>query len=382
MTGLKMEQTTKQKLKGQGPKIDEFGFVLMAGIVLILILAIAWGSLQSNPVGVSPLTQILTIAPGDSRTFNLELNGTTINTSLETSGNTASWISFDSNNFDINGNKEVVVTVAVPPSVPQGIYDGTISVVSGSNVQKVNLRVNVSSFTVSDVTRSIHLGDFPVSYLVGSQTVNQKSNFEISKGYFSEFPGTLVATMTPDTYNIVTGGQIVVNVGDTNGVGNLIVDLNGQEVYNQHASASQITIPLDKSQILKSNTIVLNAGTPGFNFWMSTVYKINSVELDVNVQGIVSKDISFQLTSDEVSKFEFGQLTFSISKYNPQALNPLTIKINNQVFFDDIPQLFTFSKTFGIETPLNVGANTISFSVQQAAFYQLSNVILTIIHKP
>lgn len=373
---------SRQKLKGQGPKIDEFGFVLLAGIILILILAVAWGSLQGNPVGVSPTMQILTIAPGDSQDFNLELNGTTINTTLQTSGQTAGWVSFDKNGFDISGNQEVVVTVSVPPSTPQGIYDGTINVVSGSNVKKVNLRVNVSSITVNDVVKNIHLGDFSVSYLVGSQPVNQKTNFEISKGYLSEYPGTLVATMTQDTYNIMTGGQIVIDVSDTNGVGNLIVELNGQEVYNQHASASEITIPLDRSQILRSNTVVLRAGVPGFNFWMSTVYKIKSAELDVDVQGIVTKDIDFQLTGDEANKFVFGKLSFNINKYNPQALNPLTIKINNDVFFDDVPQLFTFSKTFGLEIPLNVGTNTISFSVQKEAFYQLNNVLLTMVHKP
>jgi hypothetical protein len=115
---------------------------------------------------------------------------------------------------------------------------------------------------------------------------------------------------------------------------------------------------------------------------MSTVYKIKSAELDVDVQGIVTKDIDFQLTGDEANKFVFGKLSFNINKYNPQALNPLTIKINNDVFFDDVPQLFTFSKTFGLEIPLNVGTNTISFSVQKEAFYQLNNVLLTMVHKP
>jgi len=367
------------RLKGQGARVDEFAFVLLAGIILILVLAIAWGSLQSNPVGVSPTSKILTIAIGDSKTFTLDLNGTTINTSLETKGAIANWISFDKNNFDIQGSTEVEVTVAVPLTTQQGIYTGTINVVSGPNVQKVQLIVNVSTQTISNIVRSIRLGDFSVSYLVGSQTINERNNFEISKGYFSEYPGTLVATMTQDTFAITTGGEIVIDIEDTNGVGNFIVDLNGQEIYNQHTSPSEITITLDKSQILKSNNVVLHAGLPGFRFWMSTVYKIKSVSLNVDVQGVVRKDVNFQLTQDEVNNFNFGKISFNIKRYNPSAFNPLTVKINDAIIFDDRPTLFTNSKTFGLEVPLKVGTNTISFYVEQEAFYELNNVVLTFV---
>ena len=368
-------------MKGQGSRIDEFAFVLLAGIILIIVLAVAWGTMQNNPVGVSPTSKILTIASGDSKTFTLDLNGSTINTSLQTSGIIASWISFDQKQFDLQGSREITVTVAVPSSTSPGLYDGTINVVSGSNINKVDLKVNVSYTTVNDIVRNIRLGDFPVSYLVGSQPVNERDNFEISKGYFSDNPGTLVAVMSKDTYAITTGGAIIIDIEDTNGVGNLIVDLNGREIYNQHASPGEITIQLDKSQIMQSNSIVLRAGLPGFNFWMNTVFKIKSISLNVDVQGIIRKDIDFQLTNDEVANFEFGKISANIKRYNPSALNPLTIKINDAIIMDDIPTLFTFSRTFGIEVPLKVGTNTISFYVDKEAFYDLSDVTLSLVRK-
>lgn len=368
------------RLKGQS-RIDEFAFVLLAGVILIIVLAVAWGTLQNNPVGVSPARETLTIASGDSKTFNLELNGSTINTTLQASGSIMGWISFDQNQFDLQGSRQIIVTVAVPPALPQGIYDGTINVVSGTNIEQVQVEVNVSSVTVNNAVRNIRFGEFPVSYEVGSQTVSERDNFQISKGYFSDYPGTVVATMTQSTYSITTGGAIVIDIADTNGVGNLIVDLNGNEIYNQPASSGEITIPLDRAQISKSNNLVLRAGNPGFNFWMNTVFEIKSASFDVDVQGEQRQDATFQLTSDEVSNFQFGKISANINKYNPSALNPLTIAINNATIMDDVPTLFTFSRTFGSEVPLNAGTNTISFYVSKEAYYDLSDVTLTLVSK-
>jgi len=114
---------------------------------------------------------------------------------------------------------------------------------------------------------------------------------------------------------------------------------------------------------------------------MSTVFKIKSASFDVDVQGIVTKDIDFQLTQTEVSNFEWGKISANVNKYNPSALNPLTITLNGAVIMDDVPTLLTFSRTFGIEVPLKVGTNTISFAVNREAFYDLSDVTLTLVSK-
>lgn len=366
--------------KGQG-RVDEFAFVLLAGIVLILVLMVAWGSLAQGPISAGPSEKALTIARGDSKDFVLQLNGTAINVTLVPKGEIASWISFDGNNLDVTGSQNVEVTVKVPMSAEQRIYEGKIDVVFGSNKQTVDMRVDVSSETIKDVAKNIRLGDFSVSYSVGSETVGEKKNFEISRGYFSDYPVTVVAVMSQDKLDITTGGNIIISVDETNDAGNLIVMFNGQEVYNQHAPVGEVTIPIDRSMIQKSNSVVLRADTPGIRFWMSSIYKIKSASFSIDFQGIVSKDITFQLKQEDIDGFKFGKLSFAIRRYNPAAINPMTIKINNEIFFDDIPTIASFSKTFGIEIPLKAGDNTISFSVEKEAFYELNNVVLTIVRK-
>ena len=368
-------------LKGQGARIDEFAFVLLAGFVLILILTIAWGTLSQGPVTVSPTEKLLTIARGDSKDFTLRINGTAINVSMQARGEIASWISFDRNNFDATGSTDVEVIVTVPPTIGQGIYDGTVEVVTGNNKQTVDVKVEVSSTTVDNIVKNVRLGDFTVSYSVGSETIGEKSDFEVSKGYFSDYPSTIVATMGQDKLDITTGVSIIIDISETNNVGNLVVQFNGQQVYNDRAPAGELIIPIDKSVIRKSNNVFITAEVPGFRFWMSTVYKIKSASFDIDFQGIVSKEITFQLKDEDLQDFQFGKLSFAIRKYNPTAINPLTIKINDEILFDDIPTIASFSKTFGIEIPLEAGENKISFSVPKEAFYELNNVVLSIVRK-
>ena len=367
-------------MKGQG-HIDEFAFVLLAGIILIVVLMVAWGSMAQGPIDIGPTQKVLTIARGDSKDFKLSLNGTAINVSLQAKGEIASWISFDENNLDVNGAHDVDVTVTVPSNAEQRIYEGKIDVVFGTNKKTMDLTVEVSSTTITHIAKNIRLGDFSVSYSVGSETINERDNFEVSKGYFSDYPATVVATMTKDKLNITTGGEIIIFVDDSNDAGNLIVQFNGQEVYNQRAPVGEVDIPIDVSMIQKSNNIVLRADVPGFRFWMSTIYKIKSASFSIDFQGIVSKDATFQLKQEDLDGFNFGKLSFGIRKYNPAAMNPLTIQINGETLFDDIPTLYSNSRTFGIEIPLQAGENTISFSVQKEAFYELTNVVLTIDRK-
>jgi hypothetical protein len=104
------------------------------------------------------------------------------------------------------------------------------------------------------------------------------------------------------------------------------------------------------------------------------------VKFGIDFNGVSSQQLSFQLDSNDVNNFAFGQLAFTVKSYNPQALGPMMIQINGVTFLDNVPTLTYFQKTFGLEIPLYIGNNTISFSVSQSAYYQLSNVVLTIAH--
>jgi len=276
--------------KGQG-KIDEFAFVLLAGLILIIVMIVAFNTPQTG-------------------------NETNNTTSTET------------------------------------------------------------NFSANDIPRFINLGDFTVSYSLGSDVVAQKKNIEVSNGWGGTSRVNLVGVVEGDKLAITNSGYIEIIVDDTSDAGNLIVTFNGQEVFNQKVGPGRVYIQLTKDQIKDSNVVTISSGGPGWKFWQTSVYKISSAKFGINFQGTSFKTFQFSLTSDDVSKFRFGRLSFRVvTSTTPSSM---LITINNQRFFRDISPS-AFIRDFGPEIPLNPNVNNITFSLDKASSYELADVTLTIV---
>lgn len=361
-------------------RIDEFAFILLAGIVMILILAIAYSTLQAGPITTALSTSNLQIAQGNSATVTLSMNGTAFNVSLTSSGEIANWITFDQDNFDLSGTKDVSVTILVPPNADFRTHTGNIVINTGPNTKTIPITVDVTLVTISNVPKNIRLGDFTVSYAVGSDVIAEKDDVEVAKGYFSDYPVSFTATIPDNRINILTDGFIQIFVESSNSAGNLFVNFNGQRVYAKTVSGGKIDIPLNSVMIQKYNSIAVSADNPGLQFWTYTDYKIKFIKFGIDYSGVSSKQATFTLDSSDLKDFNFGQLTFQVKNYDSKNLNPMLITINGATLWDNVPTLTYFQKTFGTEIPLHGGDNIISFSVEQPANYQLANVVLTVVH--
>lgn len=362
----------------EGPRIDEFAFVLLAGLVLIIILTLGWNTMNQSVVQVTPSEKTITVARGSFSTFNLHLNGTAKSVNLTSEGDIASWLDFDRNGFDIITSVDVGVTVTVPYNASLKYYSGRIKISFEGGESSIPITVNVSSVIPADNVRRV-LGpeDFVVRYSVGTETVSEKKSFTVQKGLFTDNYKRFVGVLTDEQFSTVKGGFIDIIVDDTNFAENLIVEFNGEEVYNDKPDLGKLTINLDEAQIQKTNTVVIKAASPGWRFWRTNSYDINDAKFGIDYQGISFKDLSFSLTSTEVDNFKYGILSFRITDYNANLLNNMVIKINDQTLFRGVPTLNYFSKTFGTEISLRTD-NTISFSLEKDAFYELADVTLKI----
>jgi hypothetical protein len=364
----------------EASRIDEFAFVLLAGIILIVILTVSWSTLYAGAVEVTPTEKTLTIARGSSATFTIRVNGTATNVNLTGSGDVAEWLSFDRNNFDVSGSPvDVHATVTVPLDAQLKYYTGNVNVEFVGGKKTISLTINVSTVTVTETTHRVFgPEDFAVSYSVGTETVAEKKSFTVEKGLFTDSSARFSGTLSSEKLSMVTGGFIDITIDDTNSEGNLIVEFNGQEVFNDKAE-DRVSVDLEKSQIQKTNRIIVKAESPGWRFWVNNYYEIGSAKFGIDYEGISFKDFTFTLDSNDISNFKLGRLSFRVRDYDPSKLNDMIIKINNQVVFRGVPTLTYFSRSFGTEIPLSIGTNTISFSVDREAYYDLSDVILTIV---
>ncbi len=372
------------QLKAQ---MDEFAWILMAALVFILIITIIWlPSREPSPL-VEPKSVDLILTQGSSTSFFLSINGTSTgklsNVTLTPLGETKNWVSFDKNNFDIEDSAKVRVIAIIPNNVIVGTYTGSIRLSSTGGEVSIPLTINVVSVTEVKInSRPIFLGDINVRYFVGPEILASKENFEVTKSYFKESKETLFVSIPSEKLQLITDGYISLSLQSTNNEGNLIVIFNGYEIFNRKVDAGNITIPIDRSLINNTNTIVLQATSPPlYKFWSTTIYNIKELNFVANYQDISKRERLFDLSDREMANFKYFRLTGTVGEGSKPS--ELMIKINNQLVYSKIPPLALLNETFektiiGDAIYLKAANNTISFSFEKEATYKIDDAFLIV----
>ncbi|MBS3052157.1 MAG: hypothetical protein J4428_02205 [Candidatus Aenigmarchaeota archaeon] len=229
-----------------------------------------------------------------------------------------------------------------------------------------------------DIPRNIRIGDFSVSFTLGSNTIKEDSDIEIRKGLF-ETKDFKMSGRIDDDLDLVTGGFLVIEILDYSDAGNLIVKINDREVYNQITNPGEINIPLEKSDLKSYNVIELSASSPGWKFWSTSIYKIDKIKFGVNLYGRSEKTTQFQLDEYELRTFSGGDVVFDV--VNKEGEGDLIIKINDKLVFKGNPSR-NFKKSFDIfDVGLSNGANEITFSTETGTVYELDDTEIVIFHQ-
>ena len=360
------------------PRIDEFAFILLGGVLMIFLLMVLWSTPSEAPPVFEPKSVELTIRQGSSKSFDIQFEGTFSGINLTALGDIKGWVMFSKQNFDVHEKGTVKVTVKVPENKPAGNYNGRIEVHSAGGIAYVTVAVEVLEQTERVAKKQTFLGDFTVSYSKGSEILDSKKG-TVTKSYFDESSLILTGSITGERLQIITDAYIQLEIEQTNNAGNLIVLVNGEQIFESSASGT-ITIPVDKELLKTSNIVEIKAGTPGWKFWTSTVYKL-SVSFGINYESTAPKTFSFDLTAEQVENFKSLDLSYRVSDYK-LPLPELMIKINNQLVLWERPPLlladYSFTKDlFGNDIQLSE-TNTISFSFDREAYYSIADAILTV----
>lgn len=355
-------------------KIDEFAFILLAGLLFIIILTVAWSSLPKPFVEVSPEFLSLVAVRGSTAKATLFLNGSANNVTLRAKGDIANWVKFSKNNFPLAREIEVTISFIVPISTKIGTYSGSIEIEFDGEKKAIPVTLDVVEREAESYS-TFRFGDFSISYFSGKEIIASKTDFEISRGYFSNYPSTLVAIV--DKFENIKSGIVSLIIGETNSEGNLIVSFNGKTVFNEKTREGKIELPIERDEIKSSNIIKLEAGLPGWKFWMNTVYRIKELSFEINYEGINFKESTFSLKQEEISNYKWGKITFQIK--NKTGNGNLIIRLNDEEIYNGIPEA-PIGGYFGVylsNAELN-RTNKVIFSTQKDSSYELSNVILTI----
>jgi hypothetical protein len=370
------------KVKGQG-KVDEFAFVLLAGLIIIIVMLLVWGVPGPTQVPtINPTSKILSVEKGDSEKFILEINVTSKLVTLTPKGTIKDWITFSDNNFESDGLTNVEVTVKVPKSTETRDYSGSILVESQERGQ-VTLPLTIKVKTKSEggteqLSRAIYIGDFTVSYAQGTETVKTENDIEVKKSMSEDKKTTISASIGRDI-NLVTEGSLILDVFYTNGEGNLVIRFNNEVVYDDKPALGEIIIPLSKNSIKPYNVIEISTSKSDWKFWTTSVYNIEKLEFKINYFGDIEKKETFEVYSDELTYFKEGLVSFTVVNY--EGTGHLKVDINGYLLYDGARRgPFELNFNFA-DVGLVKGMNTISFTTEKETSYEIENAKIVIVHE-
>jgi len=339
--------------KGQG-KLDEFAFVLLAGLVIIIVMLLVWGVPGPTEIPtVNPTSKTLSIERGEEDDFILEIDVISKLVTLTAKGTIADWISFSNNDFECHGLANVEVTVKVPSGADEREHFGSIIVESqeGGEVT-VPLTIKVKAPTEEgkkEVSRTVYVGDFIVSYAQGTEIIKTERNIEVGK--------TTISAEIERNIDLVTEGSLILNVFYTNDVGNLVVKFNNEVVHDQSTMPGELVIPLSKDQLESYNTIEISTSKPWWKFWTDSIYRIEKMEFRISYFGDIEKEQTFEVYRDELSNFKEGIVSFYINSY--EGIGNLKVEINGYTLYDGRRRgSFELSFDFA-EVGLTRGMNTL-----------------------
>ncbi len=363
------------RLKGQG-KLDEFAFVLLAGLVIMVVMLLIWGVPGPTEIPtVNPTSKTLNIERGESDDFILEINVTSKLVTLTARGTIADWIKFSNNEFESQGLANVEVTVKVPSGADEREHFGTIIVESqeGGEVT-VPLTIKVKAPTdegMKEVSRTVYVGDFIVSYVQGTETVKTERDIEVKK--------TTISADIERDMDLVTEGSLILNIFYTNNEGNLVVKFNNEVVHDENTMPGELVIPLSKNQLKSYNVIEISTTTTWWKFWTDSVYRIEKMELRIGYFGDTERKENFEVYPDELTNFKEGFVTFYVDNY--EGPGHLKVEINGYSLYEGRRRgSFDLSFDFA-EVGLTRGMNTISFSTEKETSYEIERAKIIIVHE-
>lgn len=360
-------------------RVDEFALILIGCVILISLLTIFW-TMPTEPMPyIEPSSVLLKIPAGRSKSFEIFISGRATNVTMSCEGKIKHWVSFSKNYFNVVEKDEVKVTVSVPYGTEEGIYLGDVIVRSAGGKFSIPVEVQVFEKEVEKIyTRTILLGNFSIEREKASEKVFVKKEFEIFNSLFSRQDLKFEFFIPTEEMEKLIRIKMKIFIEETNQLGNLIILLNEEKIFDRKISG-EVEIIVEKEKLKENNNVSIFTSIP-FQFWRASFYKIKEIEIEAFYEEVYSKTFYFSLEPYQAQNFL--NLTISFVKTNPEVIENLIIKINDQIIYWKKPPLIIFDYTFSkdiLDKPIILfEENSITFELREKGKLSAENVKLII----
>jgi hypothetical protein len=211
-------------------------------------------------------------------------------------------------------------------------------------------------------SRTILLGEnFEVIYTIGEEVV---ANLEgrTSRDFFSGEDKRVEFNV--DKYTDVSEATIRLKTLDSNYYGNLIIALNGEEVY-RGAPLGDKMITFDPAILERGNFLDVKAENSGWRLWAPTVYDF-SLDMDVIYEGKKTQTFEFELSNEEVINAEYARFLIFGKR---EGTGHLIVSVNGEEVFSGYT---TVQNNFAVDE-LKAGINKVELFTEPNTKYDITS---------
>ncbi len=202
-----------------------------------------------------------------------------------------------------------------------------------------------------------------------ARIIKTENPFYVKKGWFDEKKKTIIFTVD----DLQNTNNFLLSFSATTHAGNLIVKLNGQEIYNgEITTANPAPIILPKEIIVKDNQLEISANSVGLAFWSTNEFNIAGAKITADVT-----DISRQQSRNVflVSGTEKHNLERVSAEFNPncdmakEEIGILDIFVNGVNIYSSVPDCKIVNTVKELSTgALTAGENNIIFKTSKGSY--------------
>ncbi|MFH1209195.1 MAG: hypothetical protein V1663_00180 [archaeon] len=260
----------------------------------------------------------------------------------------------------------VLYILLLPPEDRNALlYNTTQTNVTGTGTGSSDLllKVNPGIIKAESSDQIVHEINSINLYLKNEPVSSDLANsMYISKSIFSEDNRQLVFNVE-DLENLDRASLYALV---TEGKGNLIVNLNGVEIYNEKA-IGLVNIILPTDLLSESNSLTFKVSSPGWNIFGNNYYNLRSIKIRQNYELTNNKESRNVLLSEQ-EKGD-GELNYILYCNKIEGGARLRIFLNNKEINNEIINCNTAEKTIEIDKEdLEKGSNTLMFEIDKGDY--------------
>lgn len=269
----------------------------------------------------------------------------------------------------------VLYIMFLPPDVRQDLLQGNDTAnasSSSASASENNTLLDVTPGKMSFISETKIEHPIPAVTLyktTNARIIRTENPFYIKKGWFDEKKKTILFTVD----DLQNTNSFLLSFSAAAYSGNLIVKLNGQEIYNgEITAANPAPIILPKELITKDNQLEISTNSVGLAFWRTNEFNIAGAKITADVTDISrqqSRNV-FIVSSTEKHNLERVSVEFDPNcDTAKEEIGILDIFLNGVNIYSSVPDCKIVNTIKELSTSsLTAGENNIAFKTSKGSY--------------